>query len=373
MSIETPPAAARLYSLQALRGLAVLMVVIYHAAEIWHDITGQDRIMGVWDHGWVAVDMFFVISGFVLVWVGAQKPHGVRPAVRFAIDRMTRIYPLWWIFCGLMGVYFFVTYGQPASPVQFDAGGAWMSLLKSLALWPQSGLPVLAVGWTLIFEFGFYMLFSALILVPARFRPWILLVWGVVLVFNWVTGTDSPALPGSWSATLLHPLCLDFLIGALIAYILRRMDLPLSVCILATLAGLLGFAATMMWSDPFGLDAVLRERVLTAGIPSGLLVLGLVGWERQGGIKWPPLFVRLGDASYSLYLAHMFVLLALKRVVVSTMGGLPPSLGSLLLFIVIGTGVSAVASIFIYRGLERPLLTLSRRPFRTQKADAPSG
>ncbi|MGB6230274.1 MAG: acyltransferase, partial [Litorimonas sp.] len=219
MSVESPP--VRLDTVQALRGVAALLVVLFHAASIWREGTGGAGLAGPWDGGWAGVDLFFVISGFVMVWVTADRAGGARPAGRFLFDRATRIYPLWWVFCSLMGLYFLLTYGQPASPATLADGSPLSVFACSLALWPLGDQPVLGVGWTLTFEIAFYALFAVLMLLRSRWRLPLIGLWGGVLLYLLVTTPPTARLPDSWAGVLLSPLCLEFVLGAGVAAWIR--------------------------------------------------------------------------------------------------------------------------------------------------------
>ena len=372
MSVETPPARAqRLHTIQALRGAAALLVVLFHAAAIWREHAGApDARLGPWDQGYAGVDLFFVISGFVMVWVAGYRAPGGRQALRFAFDRVTRIYPLWWIACAAMAAYFLVSYGQPASPAMAGPDAAWGYLGASLALWPQPGLPVLQVGWTLVFELAFYAVFALLLLLPVRARPVALQLWGGVVVARLVLGPAAPAMPGSWPGVLGHPLVLEFLFGAAAAYLVGRWQDEGWSKFLA-IAGALAFGVMMV----VGLDVADPDfpaaRVLAFGVPAAILLAGLVKAE-DGGLRVPGALRALGDQSYALYLTHFIALLALKRVL-AVPGWLDgPGAASLAGFMLLGTALSLAAGWAAHHALERPLLRGARAlwPRRAEAAHA---
>jgi peptidoglycan/LPS O-acetylase OafA/YrhL len=368
MSIEPVPAPLRLNSLQALRAIAAILVVIFHGAGIWREGVGAVGFAGPWDRGWAGVDLFFVISGFVMVWVAGDRAAGIRTAARFLWDRATRVYPLWWVFCALMAVYFFFTYGQPASPALVTPDTAWGMFARSMLLWPQGQMPVLSVGWTLIFEMAFYAVFALLLLVPAKWRCVGLLIWATVLLYRWnFTAADS-GLPNSWLMTLLDPLCFEFLIGAAVAYCLKTFRLPAALALSLCAIGVVSFMAVMIWLSGFEGEAMSRNRVLAFGLPSGLIVLGVVGWEITSGRRTPGWLRRIGDASYTLYLAHFLMLLVLRRLFEAV--GLFTDVSALSMagFMGLGLVISVVAALILYRLIERPLLRLSRAPLAKRPA-----
>lgn len=368
MSIEPPLAPLRLHSLQVLRATAALFVVLFHSVEIWRDLARTDGFAGPWDGGWAGVDLFFVISGFVMVWVAGDRAAGVRTAARFLLDRATRVYPLWWVFCSLMALYFWLTYGQPASPALHSSDTAWGAFFQSMMLWPQGELPVLGVGWTLIFEMAFYGLFGLLLLIPAKWRPVGLILWGAILLYRGYLTPAESSFTDSWLMTLAHQLCLEFLIGAAVAYFLKTIRIPPSVALTVAAIGVAMFIAAMVFASGFDDVAISYSRVLGFGLPSGLIVLGIVGWEISSGGRIAGWLRQIGDASYTLYLAHFLILLVLKRVF-ETLGLFTDATAlSLAGFVIIGSAVSVMASLILYRLVERPLLKLTRVPLAKRGA-----
>jgi peptidoglycan/LPS O-acetylase OafA/YrhL len=347
----------QLQSIQALRGIAALLVVLFHAAAIWREWVGAPQaFQGVWDQGWAGVDLFFVISGFIMVWVAGDRPQGARVAGRFVLDRATRIYPLWWVYCLVMAGYFFIAYGQPASPVSTDR--TWVHLFLSLGLWPQTMMPVLPVGWTLIYEIGFYVVFGALLLLPQRWRGGVFVVWGAGLLYMALTSPTMAILGASWWDIWLNPLCLEFLFGAGLAYMCQAKTISLRWAIYLVVFGTGLFALSLIAAD----TAWTSLRVWTMGIPSALILFGLVQWERQSPNKVPNWLRRLGDASYTLYLSHFLILLALKRLLMAVNAPIAPTALSFALFCILGTLICAALSIALYRYLEQPLLRFVRWP-----------
>jgi exopolysaccharide production protein ExoZ len=368
MSIASTPAPTRLQSLQALRAIAALLVVVFHSALIWRELSGAVGFSGPWDQGWAGVDLFFVISGFVMVWVAGDRAAGVKSAVRFWFDRATRVYPLWWVFCSLMALYFLLVYGQPASPVTQSAESSWGMFARSMLLWPQGEMPVLVVGWTLIFELAFYGLFGVLLLVPAKFRPLGLAVWAAILIYRWNFTPAESSLAYSWHMTLADQLCMEFLIGAAVAYSLKISRLPQFAAIMFCCFGVIAFLSSMAFAEGFDGESVNRNRVLAFGLPSGLILLGVIGWELSGESRIAKGLLHIGDASYTLYLSHFLVLLVLKRVFMSLGLFTAQSPLSMVAFMVVGLAASIIASLILYRLIERPLLRLARAPLAKRAA-----
>jgi exopolysaccharide production protein ExoZ len=372
MSIEPTLAPLRLQSLQALRAVAALLVVLFHSTQIWREMVGTVGFAGPWDRGWAGVDLFFVISGFVMVWVAGDRPAGIGTAARFLWDRLTRIYPLWWVFCALMALYFLLTYGQPASPATQSADQAWGMFARSMLLLPQGEMPVLAVGWTLIYELAFYGLFALLLLVPAKWRLIGLILWGAILLYRWNFTLAESGLPSSWSMTFADQLCLEFLIGTAAAYCLKAVRISSAVAMAIAAIGVATFIAAMMVASGFDDTGMNRNRVLAFGLPSGLIVLGVIGWEVSGAGRIARWIRRIGDASYTLYLSHFLVVLVLKRVFEQIGLFTDVSALSMVGFTVVGTLASVVTAHILYRVIERPLLQLTRAPLAKRAASRQS-
>ena len=352
----------RLEGLQALRAVAALMVVIFHAASVWREKTGAASFFGPWDMGWAGVDLFFVLSGFVMVWVTQDREtRGGRAALVFFWKRLTRILPIWWVLCALMGAYFLVAYGHPAPPPEEGASGRfWLSM----ALWPQEMLPVLTVGWTLTFEMGFYALFALLILIPSRFRLPILLLWGAVILWSWRVNGPPPLWPDSWSGILLSPMCLEFIFGAIVAQIILVSYPPRPIAFALICGGVTGIISFMILGDASASQTgglAEYSRVWVFGLPATLIILGLAGLEVDESFKLPKILTDLGDASYALYLLHLLLLLTIVRSL-DWVGDLSVTGVSFVIFVIGGTILCAIASLYVHRYLEQPLLRLFRFP-----------
>jgi len=178
-----------LLSVQALRGLAALLVLMFHIYEmqriflIEHPDTpaalAGPLSTGFWAQGYAGVDLFFLISGFIMVYITAHQPSGWRTARQFIWSRFTRIYPLWFLFCTILAVQYFVRHGVPVDEAIPGYDGNYpLYLIKSLLLIPQSALPILGLGWTLIHEMFFYFGFTVRLLLPKKFRYVALPFWG---------------------------------------------------------------------------------------------------------------------------------------------------------------------------------------------------
>lgn len=361
------PAMERLNSVQVMRGVAALLVLFFHINALLPG-SGETRSKAIgafWEQGYAGVDMFFVISGFIMVYVTQTIAPSAASAGRFLYGRISRIFPLWWVFAILMMIYFWMSYQQPAPPDRITSDGVLAYSVKSLLLIPQKFTPVLGTGWTLIHEMLFYILFAAGLMVSRRFLPIWLGLWAAVIIIVSAMGSPTTHAENYWQL-LTSPLNLEFIFGAALAYYMARKNAKGSSWFL--LLGLAGFSIAMIMGVAGQPTEFLWKRVLVFGLSSMFILYGAIWMERAGRLKFPRFFIRLGDWSYSLYLAHMLVLLTLRRIWTAANGALPGPLKfgaegifDNVVFILLATILSVLTAFLSYRLIEQPSLKMLRR------------
>lgn len=306
------------------------------------------------------VDLFFVISGFIMVWIAGNLEPGLRTSGKFMFARVMRIYPVWWLFAGAMSVYLFISYGAPwdAEALEQLSMDGWSHWINSMLLIPHEALPVLQVGWTLIHEMYFYLVFAALLLLPAAFRVPALIFWAIVIL-----GSISLQLTGfyanSFFSLIFFPMTLEFLFGAAAAYALQASAgrFRWSALILGT--AWLG-VAVMSVDFTQALASAPTHRTLTYGPAFALLVYAAVAFEQRArlGNFIPHWLVRIGDWSYSLYLCHLLVISAVARLFYPRFAS--AGMFDNLIFLAIAASAALVVSAFAFYLFERPVLSISR-------------
>ncbi|WP_374468797.1 acyltransferase family protein [Phenylobacterium sp.] len=343
---ETRQTPAEVRSIQYLRGFAAFGVLVFHAAE---------RAGGHFGLGAAGVDVFFVISGFIMWVVTCRRPPS--PA-QFLIRRAQRIVPLYWgLTLLVVGVALSAPWIFPAMEVTAEA------VVKSLFFVPyrdHTGLvaPLVIPGWTLNYEMFFYVLFAAGLLAPVRLRPWLVSAALLALVAIRPLGDVQNPL---W-ATYTNPLLLEFGAGIWLGKAWAEGRLPgVRTGWALVVAGLLGFAV----AGVSGVD-VERARFLIWGVPALLLVAGAVAIERQGAVPNLKPLQALGDASYSLYLVHGLAISAVVRLL--DMAGLasPP------LILAGGLIAGVIAGLVTYQLVEKPLMRLFRTGLAAKPAAGPA-
>jgi exopolysaccharide production protein ExoZ len=338
----------QIISIQYLRAVAVLMVVGFHTIPY----TFPSRVIGA-----AGADVFFIISGFI-IWVMTASRETAPGA--FLRRRVIRVVPLYWGFTLLLAA------AGAAIPAAFSRlpvtpGHLLLSLAFIPHLKPFSGevLPLLEDGWTLNYEIMFYVVVGLALLLPARLR---LAGIASVLVALPLLGTLIPN-KNLLATAYTDPLLLEFLGGVGIGVLWTRKLLvdvrPAWGCGLVALS-----IAGFVWAALAGAEAE-HIRVLAWGFPGFLLVLGMLLLETQMRTMTLAWWALVGDASYSIYLSHGFVISIIRKVT----DLFDPSLKSSWFVWIAIASLSIVAGIAVYRLIELPLLeALRARRFRQAAA-----
>lgn len=297
---------ARLEIVQVLRAAAAIFVVVSHAS---HELA---RMLVSADSGFneklfpgdFGVDLFFMISGFIMVYTNWDH-FGLPGAMRtFLTRRLIRIIPLYWLMTTVMIAVVILVPDQVRTAT--DDAGQWLASYFFLPYAREGdGMirPVLGLGWSLQYEMAFYLVFAAALLMPRRI--------GILAVLTAIPATVLLAgLSGGEAAIirfLAHPILLEFCGGMIIGlFCVNGVRLAVPAGILAGMAGVLLLAFSPQFSDQ-----VDRIRHVEYGGPAFLILSATVLTRGAEWAKMPALAVRAGESSYSLYLLHPFVVGAL--------------------------------------------------------------
>lgn len=252
--------------IQVLRFVAATMVVVHHATQATTN----------WlSFGAAGVDVFFVISGFIMAYTTGRSPQGADSAGRFILRRIARIVPLYWLAIiwttrrtapdlNLLRDFFFIPHYNEQIPSMIT--------------------PIIVQGWTLNYEMMFYVIFGACLISSKRY----VVLLAVLLLLPIVGGM----LPGLYGKFYGNSIVYEFGFGVLLQLAVRRYGYPdwhrntfLALLVLGFIGLIYGYDFEPRWFFQ-GAPAVL---VVWSGIRA------LEGWNRV------PL---LGDASYAIYLFH---------------------------------------------------------------------
>lgn len=365
----------KLRSIQALRGIAALAVYLCHLFAIEEGQAERaEKLTDFWVHGTYGVDLFFVISGFIMVWVAADMRQGARSGAAFLYSRATRIYPLWWLFAGAMALFLLIFRGVPWDANRLTPAGldGPTHLLKSFILWPQSEHPVLGVGWTLVHEMYFYIGFAALILlIPARWRMLGLAAWGSAVLVGALSGLSSK-FASTITELVFYPMTLQFIAGAFAGYAIKAGWRQFAIA--CTFLGAIALIAVFLQLDrdlidwlqnSWGISLTELEtpwrRTVLYGLPCAVLIYGVVALELERGFgrRVPDFMVALGDWSYSLYLCHVLTISFFGRIIYTAMS--PESAVASMIYLTTITGATILVAALTYYLFERPSIIFFKR------------
>jgi len=344
-------------SVQWLRGIAAMMVVVHHLN--FHADWLRERV-GVapswlshvpWSFG---IHIFFVISGFIMILT--TRDFGAPGAWRsFLVRRIIRIVPLYWLLTMVMVV------GVLMAPHSLDLpADRWPYIISSYLFIPvlraaDDLRPILGQGWTLDYEMFFYVAFAFAILWPRRIGVAILTIGFLALtILGRNLDMSSPKL-FTWTDGLI----LEFILGVHLGLIYQsgfRVSRPGAICLV--LAGVALGYPEFNW-----------PAVFSAGCPAMLIVGGLVLCPQLKDSAATLGLTILGDASYSLYLSHTLVLRPFRDLWVRLVDGA----WSPVAFFVCGIAVATVVGCAIHYTIERPMLRVMSRRLRAGQGMQASG
>ena len=337
-------------SIQYLRGGAALLVVLHHCVNI----ASAKYSLGDFHFqvGAIGVDIFFVISGFIMFTVSEAKPIS---AAQFMKRRIVRVAPLYWVLTFVAAIV--STEGGLQLALQYDLE----RLARSLFFIPQwhdtftdVAAPILVVGWTLNLEMMFYALFAVSLFLPTAYRLpalcAVLLALAVSRAF--VDEASNPAL-------LLYTdsIVLEFGFGVLLGLAYQKGLLTRAAPSTRLKLGLALLAVSVVWLfKPLEHSAI---RAFVWGVPA--LLICISGLLCEEYLKARPIGVLklMGDASYSIYLSHLMTLGAVQIITGAILGAAFPYLALSM------WAVSAlIVGCAVYFILERPLTNSARKWIR---------
>jgi peptidoglycan/LPS O-acetylase OafA/YrhL len=275
-------------NVQALRAIAATLVIFQHIHIVMLGSFG--------------VDIFFVISGFVIAYVSVAETSGT-----FILKRVFRIVPLYWL-----GTFAVFAVAAVAPSLVNSTTTDLVELLKSLFFIPyvkSNGLthPVLFLGWTLNYEVLFYAVFALALLFGSRAAP---TVATVIILSLIVVGLAFPIETEPFRFWT-RPVTLEFLFGVWV-FVAWHNGFRFPVTAKFAIAAIVALLALMTWEQ---INATSFDWIqpISFGIPAALIVL--LGLSCEGQIKVPAILLATGDASYSLYLFHPYLVEPAQKII----------------------------------------------------------
>lgn len=344
-----------LYSLQYLRGIACLLVVLYHSRGELNDIYVQNNLGNIlFNYGYIGVDLFFMISGFVIM-LSTEKDSSVRS---FIVKRIFRLYPVYLV-CLLLCALIFT------KPIDIN-------YLKSLFFInlnydksaPWFGYSVISTAWTLTYEIIFYCIFSIAMKISWKNRFYIssaiimASVFTLGLIYNneinisgYATLSDHEA---PWILKLFaSPMLLEFIAGMVIYQVYRYAKNHDMKIISTPLLAASSFAFIFFYMSGYNGG----HGLFNCGIYAFMLLLSLSIFETTRKIKFNKVLDWMGDISYSLYLVHTIVISILIKKYIDV-PFYNPKLGFSNVLLILG--VSLFISHILFNAIEEPFRKLAR-------------
>jgi exopolysaccharide production protein ExoZ len=349
---EQPPTVSavrktRLEGVEAGRGVAALLVVLYHAAlHVEGDVPGSTVLWGLPHFGHAGVDFFFVLSGFIISFVHRTDLGRPDRLGHYLERRFTRVFPFYWLVLGFLLLDAWLLHRAQFPGVR--------EVLSNLLLLPQTKDQIVGGAWTLVYELMFYLVF-AIAICNRRIGAAVVCAWAVLVAAGFFL---NPVSESAALGVAASPFCLEFFLGIGAAAVLSRRTVPFSGLVLTI--GLAGFALAGVCEVSgrlYGFGATAR---LAYGTCALLVVLALVERERSGRLTVPRFMAVLGRASYSVYLVHL-IAIGITFKFLSMAASLTPSWSFPIWVLLCAMGLTAgvLASVWV----EQPVIRYVRTHF----------
>lgn len=314
------PAETRFYGLDGLRGVGAMTIVILHyrgLSDKWIDNNTSinpyfHQIAALWKYGWLAVDFFFLLSGFIFFWkYGKAVSEKAITLTNFALLRLTRLYPLHLCALASMGVAQLLYYNATRTTFIYGNNNLYHLILQLTFLnygWIETGHSWNASAWTIALEMAMYFIFYA-VCFGRQNRTLISLGLFLVAIQFWVKG------PVANVPFLNEPFLragVSFFLGGTILYFYEALRLNPKIAAIVG-AAMLGFVVVLLGLTQLialgdvSLISVTGPRLnadwMIGGFPC--LLLGCLLFRPASQLFGSAPFRYLGDISYSVYMLHL--------------------------------------------------------------------
>lgn len=335
-----------IYNIQSLRAIAAYLVVCFHCQIL---LFGHLKYsMGSW-----GVDIFFVISGFVMAHTTGGR--NARPG-EFIAKRLIRVVPLYWF---MTIAVFVAALSMPFLFRSVDAGPG--QLLMSLAFIPfekSNGLiqPILFLGWTLNYELFFYCLFFMSLYIQPEIKRYVCLSLAMMALVVMGLVFRPENVPGRFYT---DPIILEFVAGIWICHLVRHVTIPPRLLDVPTIGalGLASFglllAAEFLWPT--------APRLIGLGLPAAFLVLAAILLETKGVVSKTAFAIGQGNSSYALYLTHFLSYQLCEKIVFKVFD--PQSFSLKFAAFVGAVALAGILAWIVHRQIEIPLTQSVRAVF----------
>jgi peptidoglycan/LPS O-acetylase OafA/YrhL len=319
--------------IDGLRAIAVIVVMLFH--------TGFQFISG----GFLGVDIFFVISGFIMMYIHGNDFQRKNISINFLKKRIIRVIPLYWFLTAAAAVLLFIV------PSIFGGGKIFQikHVLSSFLFIPYNNsiglpIPIIGPGWSLNYEMYFYLIFSMLLLFPKKYFLKSITGFFLISILCSLFSVENEIIK-----MITNPMLLEFLFGIYIAKLYDLKRLP-NFILLIGMATILFFTNIIIH---FNID----YRIFFYGINASFIVMGLLAYEQNIGFKKPnKILLFLAKISYSLYLSHVFSYKLVLKIIPSKITISHPDL-----VIVFTICCSILIAYLINIAMEKPITRMAKK------------
>lgn len=335
--------------IQYLRGIAASMVVLYHTIPQLKRMGYSGPEFEVMSYG---VDIFFVISGFIMTYISIDKSIS---RYKFITDRIIRIVPIYWFlttFVALLGITFpYLLQSTQVDLIQYIKSMLFIPYIHPIS---HGFFPLLQPGWTLNYEMYFYLIFALFITIKGDLKYIFMIV--TLLITTVIFSQQEPKSALAFYGNLV---ILEFCMGIVLAFVYVRYTLIFKstyAFYIGVLTTVIGF--TLLFAS-HGLFPKL-DRAFVAGIPSFMIVTGALFLANSPKRLNSVILEKVGDSSYSLYLSHSILLSALGQIFRKV---LYPFMGTTtyIVFPVIALLAALIVGYLFYFIIEQPLTRYIRK------------
>lgn len=346
----------RIHTIDYLRGLMALSVMIYHYLSWSTGIPQSDALIG--RLGVYAVSTFYIISGVSLYLVYSETKWNRKEVGSFVAKRYFRIAPAFWLATVLM-ILFYILKSHSFDP-------AWEKYASNFSLTfgfysPRDYIP--GGGWSIGNEMVFYAFFPLLIIAtvsPKMFISTICFVFFIYCYFAFFILTPESTLADQWSL-YINPLNQAFLfsMGVAIGWLRHVCRSPTQT----TVWGVLIFSVVLLTFFPASgnqINIVTGVNRLFFTLFCGGLCFGALNWQGQVSGYLSPTLKFFGDISYALYLLHIVTAMYVLHILLPELGSFSSSQKAVILFVIV-LPASILFSYLFYRYIERPAIRLGKK------------
>ncbi len=349
----------KIFSIQILRAIAVSIVLLYHAQAFSYYQSIKFINIFFMSFGWTGVDLFFVISGFVICYTSYDLIGDETNYLIFLKKRFARIYPNYWcVLIYILSLEYLVNIKLSNAPTTL--------LINNILLIPPFQTFIIDAAWTLTFEVCFYLIFaSVIVFLNKKLFLTFLILWISLIVFTFLSNRPI-SLPFS---LILSPINIEFISGCVIALLYKRNIQIMPKTILA--AGVILFTMLILYQELYISNSAfhddhnrIMQRSVSLSVVFSAIIYGFIYIEINTKKTLNKILLLIGDASYSFYLLHMIILKYISYCYLFTCGYMNLNILSnapLSFYLFFLYSIPALLSILHYKYVEKYLLIKFRK------------